>query len=190
MNCEGEATLIGSVRRFAYDDRGREVSHEAFDAAGAPTDASRGYPHETRSVYDERGLIAERSTFGADGKPAPSLGTVARRTYGYDALGAQVSEASYGVDGQPVASATLVHEIVTTYDERHQIKAIVVRDVGGGHPPKVDLLYLGMTWPKTAVQLEVVREGTRAVQNLFYDASAGNPIATVDCSNLDTPCVR
>jgi hypothetical protein len=190
MNCEGEATPMGSVRRFTHDDRGREISQKSFDAAGAPTDSSRGYPHETRTAYDERGLVTERSTFGPDGKPAPSLGTVARRAYAYDALGAQTSEASYGVDGQPVAGATLVHEIVTTYDERHQIKAILVRDVGGGHPPRVDLFYLGMSWPKTAVQLEVVREGTRAVQNLFYDAAAGNPIGTVDCRSLDTPCVR
>lgn len=189
VHCEGEKGSSGSVLRFEYDDKGREISSKAFDATGKPTPRARNYPHEQKKTYDERGLVLDTRYFNEKGEPATALGTIAKRAYRYDALGAEISQAGFGIDGAAVVDATLTHEIRTSYNERHQIGGIEVRDAAGGHPVRVSLHYAGMTWPASAVRLEVVREDVRTVENKFFDKS-GRELSKVDCRSLDAVCIR
>ncbi|NUP06339.1 MAG: protein kinase [Polyangiaceae bacterium] len=188
-HCEGESSPYGSVLRSAYDDKGREISLKAFDANGKATNKARNYPHEAQKTYDERGLLVEIRYLDTEGKPATALEKIAKRVIRHDALGAEISQAGFGIDGAPVVDSTQTHEIRTSYDERHQIARIQVKDATGGPPARVDLVYYGMTWPRTAVRLDVVREDGQVVENKFFDKTE-KEIAKVDCRNIETMCVR
>lgn len=190
MNCQADSASgeQGSVLAFTYDDKGRTISEKAFDPAGKPTITQRNYPHETRNVYNEVGQIAETRYFDAEGKPATILGKVSVRRYRYDPLGAEVSNASFGTNDEPVDGATGLHEIRRSYDDRHRLASVELRDASGGPPKKVDLVLGGVSWPNRAVKLVVVRDGT-AILNEFFDAKGGS-LSKIDCSVGTTPCER
>jgi serine/threonine protein kinase len=190
MNCQADSASgeNGSVLSFTYDDKGRTLSEKAFDAAGKPTITQRNYPHESRNAYNDLGQIVETRYFDAEGKPATVLGKVSLRRYRYDSLGAEISNASFGVDEQPVDATTGLHEIRRTYDDRHRLASVELRDAGGGPPKKVDLILGGVNWPNRAVKLAVVRNGT-IILNEFFDAK-GTSLSKIDCSVPTTPCER
>jgi serine/threonine protein kinase len=190
MNCQadGGSGEQGTMLAFTYDDKGRTISEKAFDAAGKPTITQRNYPHESRNVYNDLGQIVETRYFDAEGRPATVLGKVSLRRYRYDPLGAEISNASFGTDEQPVDATTGLHEIRRSYDDRHRLASVELRDSSGGPPKKVDLILGGVNWPNRAVRLAVVRSGTTIV-NEFFDAK-GASLSKLDCSVPTTPCER
>ncbi len=190
FNCAGTAASKedGSLLRFTFDDKGRNLIEKAFNSAGQPTIAQVNYQHEARKTYNEYGQIIEVRNFDVEGKPAPVLGNVAVRRIRYDALGSEVSNASFGVSDEPVADRTLVHEIRRSYDELHRLSTVELRDERGDLLKKNSLLLGRMTWPTRAAKLVVERQGTQ-VWNRFLDAS-GNEVSSLDCSKPTTICER
>jgi serine/threonine protein kinase len=188
FNCAGLAASKedGSLLRFTFDDKGRNLVEKAFNAAGQPTIAQLNYQHEARKTYNEYGQVVEVRHFDVEGKPAPVLGNVAVRRIRYDALGSEVSNASFGVNDEPVADRTLVHEIRRSYDELHRLSTVELRDERGELVKKNSLLLGRMTWPTRAAQLVVERQGSQ-VWNRFLDAT-GKEISALDCSKPTTIC--
>ncbi|NUP13374.1 MAG: hypothetical protein HOW73_45630 [Polyangiaceae bacterium] len=179
----------GSVLRYVYDDRGREISCKAFDAQGNPTDILYdNYPHEERTRYDDRGLVVEESYFDADGAPTLA-GDVARYIYRYDEAGARISFAGFGLDGAPADDGTEVHALLTTYDERHQRSAVEIRDTEGGYPSDQNLRYEDVSWPNGAARVLLEREAGYVVANRFVDPM-GKTVRTRDCRDRDIACIR
>jgi hypothetical protein len=187
-NCWGDRQRggEGAILRSTRDEKGRVTSLKAFDGSGSPSALMTGYPHETRKTYDDRGLVTEVRYFGADGKPALTLGAVAKRTYKYDALGAEVSNAQFGMNGEAVIDVTGSHEVRRTYDAKHRIASVELRDMNGDYPTKSDIRFGPVIWPRNAVRLTIYREGTR-IENRFFDAS-GKELSVVDCNIPGRAC--
>ena len=185
-NCGGDTGQHGSIIRNTYDAMGRILVDKAFDQAGQPSITQRGYPHESRKTYNEVGQVVEVRYFDEAGKPATVLGNVSRRQYRYDALGSEIANSSFGVNGEPVVDLTGCHEIRRTFDDRHRLATIELRDAAGNPPKKIDLQLARIAWPKTASKLVVVRQGT-VVLNKFYDAS-DRELRSTDCSNPANVC--
>jgi serine/threonine protein kinase len=190
MNCQADASSgeQGSVMAFTYDAKGRTISEKAFDSTGKPTITQRNYPHETRNVHNDLGQIVETRYFDEVGKPATVLGKVSVRRYRFDPLGAEISNASFGIADEAIDDATGVHEIRRSFDDRHRLAGVELRDANGEPPKKIDLVLGGIPWPKRAVRLVVIREGT-TVFNDFLDANSKS-ISKVDCSVATNLCER
>jgi serine/threonine protein kinase len=190
-NCNSDAASKqdGSVVKNAYDDKGRVTSTKAFDAKGTPTRQQSSYPHENTTKYDERGLPVEIRYFGVDGKPAAALNNVAKRVFQYDTLGAQTSFKNFGVDDAPVIDATGAHEVRRTYDDKHRLATIELRDQNGGFPVKSGIKFGDVTWPNNATKLVIVRDGAN-IKNRFLDKD-DRELKLVDCTkSLAVACER
>jgi serine/threonine protein kinase len=189
MNCTGDRSLgvQGSVVRITRDSQGRAVSKRAFDAAGAPTRQANGYPHETRSTFNEQGLTIELRFFDAEGRPTLGLGSAAKRTFKYDALGSEIENAQFGLSGEPVSDATGAHKVRSTYDAKHRLVSIELRDTTDAYPARTGIRFGAVAWPRDAARLTVYRDGTR-LENRFFDAY-GKLLSTVDCNVPGTPCM-
>src|SRR5262249_3975138 len=72
----------------------------------------------SRSRYDGRGQLVERSFFGTDGEPCLHADGYARFTSRYDGRGHLVEEAFFGPDGEPVLHREGYHKRTQKFDER------------------------------------------------------------------------
>ncbi len=190
INCFGETASpkMGSILRFGYDEQGRVLWEKAFEPGNKPTAQRRDYPHAMLHKYDARGLLVETQYQGTGGEPAAALGNVARRVYQYDVLGAQTSFFNFGVDGAPVVDASGAHEVRRSYDDKHRLATIELRDPGGALSGKTNIRFGNVSWPDNASRLVIERDGTN-VKNRFTDKN-GKELRLVDCKSAETPCMR
>lgn len=190
FNCAGDSQTAteGTTLRYARDQAGRVISEKAFDGIGKPSRWQAGYPHETRKKYDDKGQLIELSYFGPDGQPSPALSNVGRKSFKRDALGAETSVASYGVTGLPVVDSTGKHEIRRSYDAKHRLVAIELRDAEGNYPKTSNIRFGAVIWPNEAIRLVIARDGSR-IENRYYDWS-GKEVKVVDCTSLLRACER
>jgi len=189
-NCNSDVSTKkeGSVIRYAFDKQGRATSTKAFDSDGKPTKQQSSYPHENTTSYDSRGQAVEIRYLGPDGQPAAALSNVARRVFTFDALGAQTSFKNFGVDDAPVVDASGAHEIRRSYDDKHRLASIELRDTAGAFPAKTGIRFGDVVWPNNATKLVIVRE-SNAIKNRFLDKSE-KELKLVDCKALDVFCER
>ena len=163
------------------DEAGHRLLLEAFDQERNPTRLKRGYPHQIRHRFDDRGLNLESTYEDESGKVALALGGAASERDTYDSLGAVVETSYFGTQGEPVTATVMgIHGLVRVRDDHHRLTRIDAIDVDGGLAVKTHFSFDGVNWPIGAARLVVLHNGGK-LQNRFSNAQ-GVVLATVDCS--------
>lgn len=186
-SCTGLGGEQGAIRRWRFDEHGREKFLYNFFPDGNSSGEGGGYPHATQFLYGKDGRLVAKKFYDAQGRPAEALGGVSTTVWQHNEQGKTASARSFDQNGEATINSTNCHEIRFSYNAQGRIDQINCFGIQGEGRGITDLILDDIHWPFGASRVKV-RRGAQAA-NEFFDPQ-GTSLKIVDCRQPEVACYR